>query len=68
MKRDLLIKFRADRSQNEMAKIYGVTQQVWSRWENGTQKPKIFTMKRLENDIGKPMEEIFFDVFNTQKA
>ena len=68
MKRPLLIEFRGERSQTEMAKMYGVSQQIWSRWENGTQKPKTITMKQLENDIGKPMEEIFFDVFNTQKA
>lgn len=67
MKRQLLINYRGDRSQAEMAKLYGVTQQVWSRWENGTQKPKTITMKRLEDAIGRPMEEIFFDVFYNLK-
>ena len=63
MKRQLLIAYRGDRTQEEMARQYGVTQQIWSRWENGTQKPKTITMKRLEDAIGRPMEEIFFDVF-----
>ena len=68
MKRQILIDFRGNKSQEEMAKSYGVTQQVWSRWENGTQKPKVETMKRLEDDVGIPMEEIFFDVFDTEKV
>ena len=68
MKRQLLIDYRGARTQEEMAKLYGVTQQVWSRWETGSQKPKIVTMKRLEDAIGRPMEEIFFDVFYNLKS
>ena len=68
MKRELLKKFRGKNTQADMAKRYNVTQQVWSRWENGIQKPKTLTMKKLETDIGSPMEEIFFDVFNTLKV
>ena len=64
MKRELLITYRGNRSQEEMARKYNVSQQVWSRWENGDAKPKVETMKRLEIDIGKPMESIFFDVFD----
>ncbi len=65
MKREALISYRGKRSQEEMGKIYHVSQQVWSRWENGTAKPRVEVMKQLEEDIGIPMEEIFFDVFNT---
>lgn len=64
MKRDKLIKFRNKKTQKEMAKRYGVTQQIWSRWENGVRTPKVKTMKRLEDDIGIPMEVIFADIFN----
>ena len=68
MKRDLLIELRAKRSQNKMATIYGVTQQAWSMWELGINAPTPSMMKRLAIDIGKPMEEIFFDVFNNHKS
>ena len=64
MKREKLIKFRNGKSQKEMAKRYGVTQQIWSRWETGVRTPRIENMKRLEDDIGIPMEVIFADVFN----
>ena len=47
-----------------MAKMYGVTQQTWSNWENGEGKPNIVTMKRLEMDSGIPMEVLFSDIFN----
>ena len=62
--REELIKFRGDKSQEEMAKRYGVTQQAWSQWEKGTLKPGVVMMKRLEIDSGIPMERLFFDVFN----
>ena len=63
-KRDALIVFRGNRSQAEMAKLYGVTQQSWSLWERGKNTPSPALMKKLEVDIGIPMEDIFFDVFN----
>ncbi|WP_303017612.1 helix-turn-helix domain-containing protein [Mitsuokella jalaludinii] len=68
MKREVLVSYRGHRSQEEMGKLYNVSQQVWSRWENGTAKPRVEIMKQLEEDIGVPMETIFFDVFNTSKA
>lgn len=64
MKRLELINYRGDRTQAEMADKYGVTQQAWSMWERGEITPSLPTMKRLENDIGIPMEVIFFDAFN----
>ena len=63
MKRQQLIKFRGSRNQEEMAKKYGVSQQLWSCWENGTSKPLPHIMKKIENDSKLPMEQIFPDVF-----
>lgn len=65
--RQHLIKFRADRTQTEVAKKYGVTQQAWSKWEKGIDAPKPHIMKQLEIDTQIPMEELFFDVFNNYK-
>ena len=67
-KRPLLASFRGSRTQEEIGREYGVTQQVWSRWERGDVVPNVVVMKRLERDIGFPMEQIFPDVFNPQKA
>ena len=67
MKRKKIIEFRGKRTQSEMAKAYGVTQQAWSMWENGENLPTVTIMKRLEIDSGIPMEELFFDVFNNSK-
>ena len=68
MERKALIEYRGKRSQKEIAAQYDVSQQVWQRWEAGTAKPSVVMMKRLEDDIGIPMETIFADVFNTQRA
>lgn len=62
--RTKLIKFRGERSQDEMAKIYGVTQQTWSNWERATKTPSPSIMKQIEIDSGIPMEELFFDAFD----
>ena len=55
MKREVLVSYRGHRSQEEMGKLYNVSQQVWSRWENGTAKHRVEIMKQLEEDIGVPM-------------
>lgn len=65
MKREHLIKFRGNKNQTEMANKYGISQQLWSYWENGISTPTPYIMKKLEIDSGIPMEEIFSDVFNT---
>lgn len=62
--RDLLIKYRGKRTQKEMAEIYGVSQQTWALWELGKSAPKPHIMKQISVDSKKPMEKIFFDVFN----
>lgn len=64
MKRAKLIEFRGDKSQAEMGKRYGVTQQAWSMWENGDSSPNVVIMRQIEKDSGVAMEDIFFDIFN----
>jgi len=64
--RDILIKARGDTSQKEMALIFGVKQQTYSSWETGRSKPAPFIMKQMEIHFSIPMEELFFDVFNSK--
>lgn len=64
MKNEILICYRGKRSQMEMAKIYNVTQQAWSNWENGINVPAFPIMCRIARDIGKTAEEIFFKRIN----
>ena len=61
--RDKLIKYRGKRSQEEMAKMYGASQQAGSKYENGTAVPCPSIMLRIERDSGIKMEDIFFDKF-----
>lgn len=62
--REKLIKFRGNRSQEQMAKCYKVSQQLWSKWERGVICPSPAMMLLLEKDSGIPMEDLFFDSFN----
>lgn len=64
--REKLVAYRGKRSQKEMAKLYNVSQQAWNGWELGLYAPKPSIMKKIENDSGICMEELFFDVFNKQ--
>ena len=64
MKRPKLIEYRGNKSQAEMGKLYGVTQQAWSSWENGDTSPNVVIMRKIEKDSGIAMEVIFFDIFN----
>lgn len=43
--------------------MYGVSQQAWSKYENGTAVPSPSIMLRIERDSGIKMEDIFFDKF-----
>jgi transcriptional regulator with XRE-family HTH domain len=65
--RDNLIKFRGIRSQAQMGSIYGVTQQAWSKWEKSISAPSLSVMKRISDDSGIPIEELFFDLFNNSE-
>ena len=67
MKREEIIKYRGDRTQEEMGRLYGVKQQTWWTWENGISKPNLATMKRIEVDSGISMEVLFFDAFNNKR-
>lgn len=58
----LLVEYRADKSQFEMAQKYGVTQQTWSNWERGVSVPSIITMKVISEDAGYSIEELFLPV------
>ncbi|WP_050807007.1 helix-turn-helix transcriptional regulator [Acetonema longum] len=64
--REKLTEFRGERTQEEMAGLYGVSQQLWSKWERGACCPSPAMMKQLEVDTGIPMETLFFDAFNNQ--
>lgn len=62
--REELIKFRAGRTQKDMAQKYGVSQQVWNCWEKGVSSPRVHMMKRLSDDSHVSMEKLFPDQFN----
>lgn len=64
--RSKLIAYRGNRSQAEMAKLYKVTQQSWSNWENGHGIPRSKTMFQIAKDAGLSIEELFFDDKNKQ--
>ena len=59
MKKNLLKTLRGNKSQLEIAKEYGVSQQCWQSWETGRTVPDNATMLRMENNFGVPMEHIF---------
>lgn len=64
MKKNLLKLLRGEKTQNEMANIYGVSQQTWYSWEIGRTVPNNETMLKMEKDFAIPMEVIFFNSFN----
>mgnify|MGYP003595565165 CR=1 FL=1 len=64
MKKNLLQLLRGEKSQNEMASIYGVTQQTWYSWESGRTVPNNEIMLKMEIEFSIPMEVIFFASFN----
>lgn len=64
MKKNLLKLLRGEKTQNEMANIYGVSQQTWYSWEIGRTVPNNETMLKMEKDFAIPMEVIFFYSFN----
>lgn len=63
-KRKALIQYRGSRSQAEMGRKYGVTQQAWSQWENSIHAPSAATMHRIATDANLPIETIFFTYDN----
>lgn len=51
---------RGEKSQTEIAKKYGVSQQSWCKWEKGFSIPRPPLMKKIADDLGKSVDEIFF--------
>ena len=65
--KNLLKMIRGTRSQVEIAKQFGVSQQGWQSWECGRTVPDHSTMLKMEQDFQIPMEVIFFDSFNRKR-
>ena len=58
--RFLLKKYRGTRSQSTMAKLYGISQQSWSKWEQGQGFPRPPLMEKIAQDSGYSVSELFF--------
>ena len=67
MIKNLLKLLRGERSQSELAKRFGVSQQGWQSWESGRTVPDNPTMLKMETEFQIPMEVIFFDSFNRKR-
>lgn len=65
--RKKLVAARGKRTQSEVAALCGVEQQTYSHWERGRSTPSIRKMLVLEHVLGVPKEELFFDIFNSQR-
>lgn len=65
--RELLRKYRGDRTQAEMAAMYGTTQQTWHRWEQGENRPPLSIMEKIAESAGFSVKDIFFGKVNTIK-
>lgn len=63
-KPNLLSLLRGDKSQDEMAKTFGVSQQGWCSWEKGRTVPSVKVLLEMERTFRIPMEVIFFRNFN----
>lgn len=52
-------------TQKEVAKMIGLSQQVYSKYESGKTTPSSFKiMNSLAEILGKPKELLFGDIFN----
>jgi len=65
--RNKLVEYRGPRTQEIMAKMYNVTQQAWSKWENGQDTPRPAIMYQIAKDAGSTIEAIFFDDSDNEK-
>lgn len=60
--RKKLSDYRGDRTQQEMADLYGTSQQNWFHWETGVSRPRDYAlMERIAEDVGSTVEEIFYE-------
>lgn len=62
VKREKLIEFRGERSQQEMADKAGISQQAWDSWENGKTSPNLKNVKKIADNLGVE-PEYFFSLF-----
>lgn len=61
--REVLIKLRGDKSQNEVASAIGISQKTLSALETGARNPSVELMKKIQQYFGVSMIEIFPDIF-----
>ncbi|HEY8443638.1 MAG TPA: helix-turn-helix transcriptional regulator [Clostridia bacterium] len=52
------LRFEADLTQIQLAKIFNVSQHTISAWENNLQEPDIETLKSIANFFGIDMNEL----------
>lgn len=56
-----LVRLRGNRTQHEVAQVYGTSQQNWFHWETGVSRPRDYSlMERIAQDAGSTVGEIFF--------
>lgn len=59
--RRALVNLRGERTQSEIAKVYGTSQQNWFHWETGVSRPRDYSlMERIAKDAKASVSEIFF--------
>lgn len=63
MKKNKCKLLRGNRSQSDIAKLLGITQQQYSNIENATKPPKIEICIKLSKIFNKPVNYIFPDIF-----
>lgn len=56
-----LKKFRANRTQKEMADLVGITTSHYGFIENGERQPSLKVAKKIADIYNRKIEEIFFD-------
>lgn len=70
MQKNRCKELRGNRSQQDIAKFIGITQQAYSNIENAEKPPKIETCIKLSKIFDKPIDYIFPEIFlskNTSK-
>lgn len=68
MEKNLLRVLRGNKTQQQMAKKYNVSQQTWFSWESGRTSPSNEIMLQMENDFCIPMEVIFLILLTTNHS
>jgi len=63
MQKNKCKELRGNRSQLDIAKFIGITQQAYSNIENSNKPPKMETCIKLSKIFDKPIDYIFPDIF-----